>query len=168
MRRGTWSRVFRRGVDFIPMKLCGVPSCLALFRSVAEKRKKRNRRRRRRRRCRAPQGASGCFAFGASSESVLRIILTFVLRTPAIIFLTHGTRKLKVPTNIVYAPSCVRPTLPALALLSRAPCFPSSSYSALRAVRLRGAFFRCGPPARVGALEGSWCTVRQCARPGEE
>ena len=30
MRRGTWSRVFRRGVDFIPMKLCGVPSCLAL------------------------------------------------------------------------------------------------------------------------------------------
>ena len=30
----------------------------------------------------APQGASGCF--GASSESVLRIIVTFVLGTPAI------------------------------------------------------------------------------------
>ena len=28
MRRGTWSRVVRRGVDFIPMKLCGVPSFL--------------------------------------------------------------------------------------------------------------------------------------------
>ena len=30
MRRGTWSRVFRRGVDFIPMKFLWRPSCLAL------------------------------------------------------------------------------------------------------------------------------------------
>ena len=30
VRRGTWSRVIKTGVDFIPMKFCGEPSCLAL------------------------------------------------------------------------------------------------------------------------------------------
>ena len=30
MRRGTWSRVIKTGVDFIPLKFCGEPSCLAL------------------------------------------------------------------------------------------------------------------------------------------
>ena len=30
MRRGSWSRVIKTGADFIPMKFCGVPSCLAL------------------------------------------------------------------------------------------------------------------------------------------
>ena len=30
VRRGSWSRVIKTGVDFIPMKFCGVPSCLAL------------------------------------------------------------------------------------------------------------------------------------------
>ena len=37
----------------------------------------------------------------------------------------------------------------------------AGSVSEGRAVRLRGSFFRCGPPARVGTLEGSSCTVRQ-------
>ena len=30
VRRGTWSRVIKTGVDFIPLKFCGEPSCLAL------------------------------------------------------------------------------------------------------------------------------------------
>ena len=30
VRRGSWSRVVWRSVDFIPMKFYGVPSCLAL------------------------------------------------------------------------------------------------------------------------------------------
>ena len=28
VRRGTWSRVIETGVDFIPLKFCGEPSCL--------------------------------------------------------------------------------------------------------------------------------------------
>ena len=45
------------------------------------------------------------------------------------------------------------------------PHCTAGSASEGRAVRLRGSFFRCGPPARVGTLEGSSCTVRQCAKP---